>query len=273
MFKLLGKYHFSVSRSLLNVRIGMRLLMLMGLGGAVALLLATVGILGLSASKESLRSVYEERMLPVQQLASIANLMLANRMLLQSAISEVSLGAAAEPPAVLVMDRQAAARAADGIEKNIDHIGVIWQRYAASALSSEERLLADRFAHSRSAFVNDALRPALHALRAGNYEETRRLVSRVHRLYEQAGPALSALNQWQFDAAREAYASAIERYENTRLMALSAMGAALIAEGVENEEQRACLERLGCPSYQGYLFGRPMPLHEFEALSMSALMA
>ncbi|WP_333872878.1 EAL domain-containing protein [Methylobacter sp.] len=44
------------------------------------------------------------------------------------------------------------------------------------------------------------------------------------------------------------------------------LGLNVIAEGVETEEQRACLERLGCFAYQGYLFSKPVPLAEFEAL-------
>jgi EAL domain-containing protein (putative c-di-GMP-specific phosphodiesterase class I) len=39
----------------------------------------------------------------------------------------------------------------------------------------------------------------------------------------------------------------------------------VIAEGVETEGQRASLERYGCPAFQGYLFGRPLPIEEFEA--------
>ena len=38
----------------------------------------------------------------------------------------------------------------------------------------------------------------------------------------------------------------------------------VIAEGVETEEQRELLHRYGCASYQGYLFGRPVPIEEFE---------
>jgi predicted signal transduction protein with EAL and GGDEF domain len=38
-----------------------------------------------------------------------------------------------------------------------------------------------------------------------------------------------------------------------------ALGLSTVAEGVETEGQRAVLERLGCDTAQGYLFGRPAP--------------
>jgi len=43
----------------------------------------------------------------------------------------------------------------------------------------------------------------------------------------------------------------------------------VIAEGVETEDQRSTLLATGCRRYQGYLFGRPMPLVEFEGLAMA----
>ena len=39
----------------------------------------------------------------------------------------------------------------------------------------------------------------------------------------------------------------------------------VIAEGVELDAQRESLARLGCYAYQGYLFGRPMPVAALEA--------
>jgi diguanylate cyclase (GGDEF)-like protein/PAS domain S-box-containing protein len=42
----------------------------------------------------------------------------------------------------------------------------------------------------------------------------------------------------------------------------------VIAEGVEVEEQRVLLEEMGCRHYQGYLFGKPLPIKEFELTLM-----
>ncbi|BBJ00614.1 hypothetical protein FGKAn22_23060 [Ferrigenium kumadai] len=44
------------------------------------------------------------------------------------------------------------------------------------------------------------------------------------------------------------------------------LGIEVIAEGVETQEQRDFLEANGCTLYQGYLFSRPVPREEFDAL-------
>jgi diguanylate cyclase (GGDEF)-like protein/PAS domain S-box-containing protein len=44
------------------------------------------------------------------------------------------------------------------------------------------------------------------------------------------------------------------------------LGLNVIAEGVETEQQRDFLERNGCRAYQGYLFGKPVPIEAFQDL-------
>ena len=42
------------------------------------------------------------------------------------------------------------------------------------------------------------------------------------------------------------------------------LGKTMVAEGIETEEQRAYLERIGCDVGQGYLFGRPGPASDLQ---------
>ncbi len=48
------------------------------------------------------------------------------------------------------------------------------------------------------------------------------------------------------------------------------LGMEVVAEGVEEEEQMAILEMLYCDEMQGYLFSKPLPAPEFEALMEAA---
>jgi diguanylate cyclase (GGDEF)-like protein len=44
------------------------------------------------------------------------------------------------------------------------------------------------------------------------------------------------------------------------------LGMEILAEGVETQAQHEFLKLNGCPSYQGYLFSKPLPIEQFDAL-------
>jgi len=52
----------------------------------------------------------------------------------------------------------------------------------------------------------------------------------------------------------------------TIIVMATSLGIRVIAEGVETEDQRLSLLDCGCTQYQGYLFGKPMPIEQFEEL-------
>lgn len=51
------------------------------------------------------------------------------------------------------------------------------------------------------------------------------------------------------------------------------LGISIIAEGVETEAQLGFLQACGCDAYQGYLFGKPMPVGQFERFAAAAAVA
>ena len=65
------------------------------------------------------------------------------------------------------------------------------------------------------------------------------------------------------DLATDANDKAIVR---TIIVMARAMNLEVIAEGVETVEQRTILLQNGCVNFQGYLFGKPVPVAEFERL-------
>jgi diguanylate cyclase (GGDEF)-like protein/PAS domain S-box-containing protein len=53
---------------------------------------------------------------------------------------------------------------------------------------------------------------------------------------------------------------------HTIIAMAKSLNMSVIAEGVETRQQRQLILDGGCTDYQGYLFGRPMPIEEFNAL-------
>lgn len=86
--------------------------------------------------------------------------------------------------------------------------------------------------------------------------------------------ALSYLHQFDIDCLKidRQFVCEVEQSPRSRelLRAIIAIADAfsldLVAEGIETAGQADLLAELGCPMGQGFLFGRPVPKHEFEQL-------
>jgi len=188
-------------------KISTRLFALLSL---LALLLITIGGLGLWAAAQAnagLKSVYEDRTVPMGQIADINRLLLRNRLAITNTLLERT--------------PQSVAEHAREIEANIERITKIWQAYMATTLTVEEARLAQKFAEDRGRFVQEGLLPAIAALRAGDWPAADRLrEEKIIPLFTPVGEGVDALMQLQLDVAKAEYEASSTRYERIRAIAI-----------------------------------------------------
>ncbi len=204
-----------------HFRIGTRLAALMVLAATVSALLAAMGIRGLAASNESLRTVYEERMAPVRSLAQIAHLLLSNQLELQGALLPPSGARGALQP-------EGAHRAAQSIEDNMRAIDRLWATYMATLKGAGKIELVEHYTKQRTEYRNEAIKPAIAALRSLDYAEALRRATRSRTLYERAIPNIQALIELQFEQAHATYQTGLQRYAQTRQWAVGAVLASML---------------------------------------------
>jgi methyl-accepting chemotaxis protein len=211
-----------------KLNIGMRLYSLIGIALLVAIALGALGLVGLSQTQASLKTVYEDRVLPVKDLAMINELMIDNRMTLLSAINEAEIISSAGTQVSRRMKAEDAKSAADDIGKNIGTIQSLWKGYMATYLTPEEKILAAKFVESKEKLITQAFQPIQQALQANDFVETEKLAAAVRDLYAEADSDIEKLKSLQFDVAKAEYEAGQQRYDSTRLISFSLLGGSLV---------------------------------------------
>jgi len=191
-----------------NMKISSRLLILLVSLLVLAMVAGGVGLFGMNKADEGLRTVYEDRTIPLGQLAEIQKLLLTNR--LRVAVALVT-------PTPEVIQKNTAE-----VEQNIAEIGRIWSAYMATYLTPEEKILADKFAGDRTRFVADGLKPVIAALRANDMLLASKIVvENIRPLYEPVSEGMQQLMQLQIDVAKQEYQAAEVFYATIRNIAVA----------------------------------------------------
>ncbi|MDO8653784.1 MAG: methyl-accepting chemotaxis protein [Undibacterium sp.] len=176
--------------ALKNLTIQGRLILLISLLCMVMTGIGAMGLYGMNSSNEGLRTVYQDRTIPLGQLDMVVRLLQSNRLLLSEAIY------ATNPEEIK--------STAGKIEVNIGQVNKNWDAYMASYLTPEEKKLADKFVIDRANFVNRGLTPAIAALNAGNIEEVKRLEHDVIGSdFNPVREGINALIQLQLDVSKQ----------------------------------------------------------------------
>ncbi|RFC36197.1 MAG: PAS domain S-box-containing protein [Candidatus Nitrotoga sp. SPKER] len=171
---------------------------------AVTLLgIESISLFGMSKARDSLKTVYEDRIIALDQLTDIESLILQNRI----AITASLVGSTPEEISINVAK----------LEKNEAEIDSIWAAYMATYLTPEEKILAAKFADDYKKFVSQSLNPAEAALRANDLKKVSRiLVENIRPLYQPVGKGIKTLGKLQLSVTKQEYEEVQSRYDIIR---------------------------------------------------------
>lgn len=199
---------------LTNVRILSRLaalstLLLLFIAG-----FAAEGLIALGGIRESLRTVYEDRTVPLVQLAEIVDLQGEVR----ENLSKIPRSSAAE---------------LSGIETAINRLNKesdrLWSEYMATSLTADEKRLSKQAEEVVDEF-KDAQVQILAAARKGDRELAERLESeRNDEAFAALNTVFDQLKQLQADVAKSEYNMATDSYESAFALIVTLFVVALIS--------------------------------------------
>jgi len=186
--------------------------------GIIALLAVSIGMLGLyglAKADEGLKSVYENRTVALEQVSRIDRLLVQSQLALVEAIQDSMVATINIKSAI--------------IEKNIAEMNQTWDQYYKSAITPEDRKLADVFNADRQKLINEGLLKTIAAMRDGNLAEAGELQDKVQLLAVPLRKSVEALRKNQVDQAKHEYEVASARYETLRniVVAVIIVGAAV----------------------------------------------
>lgn len=167
-----------------------RLTLLISLLCLLMTVIGALGLYGMNTSNEGLRTIHEDRTIPLGQLSTIVRLLERNQLLVAKAIHATNFNEIKST--------------AGKVESNIGEVNKTWAAYMATYLTPEEKKLADKFAIDRANFVERGLKPAIAALNANNVDELKRLEHDVMTVdFNPVREGIDALIELQLDVSKQ----------------------------------------------------------------------
>ena len=209
---LLGKFNMFK-----NISIKGRLTAMIGLTAALLLLVSGVGLYGLHQAGEGLRTVYEDRTVPLMDLGLVIDM--ANRIRTNTVV------AANAPNPEVARKMEADTRELDG------EIDTLWKKYLATYLTDEEKQLAGNFESQWKTYQASRNITLSHAMEGRNDLARENAAKDAEPKFTQAREALFRLIELQGAIAKAEYETAKTNYGTIRNTAIGAivLGVALAA--------------------------------------------
>lgn len=197
------------------MKISAKLVVLAGLLSLLMLALGGLGLYGLNASSQSLKTVYEDRTVPAVDLGEIGSLLQENEFLVAKAL--------------LLGDSSTFTETAKQIEDNEARVTKLWQAYMATYLTPEEEKLAKSFEADLKVFTPQTIDAIAAALRAGDAETSKALLLKSNEvLFPSLKKGSEALMQLQIRVAKAEYDAAVTRFILIRNASIGAIAFGLL---------------------------------------------
>jgi aerotaxis receptor len=191
---------------------------LITLVATLGLFMLTIGLTGILATRESntrMKSIYEDRAVPLARLLEVNERMANNTIVQYDAITNGRTG-------------KPVGDVAGKIATNIAVISKIWGEYMATYLTPEEKGVADSFASTRKNYVENAIQPALALLADRKYDEAAVLLAgKASEAFGSAKRDLDKLVAIQVKEAKAEYDAAARQYT-----VVVGIAAAILATGL-----------------------------------------
>jgi methyl-accepting chemotaxis protein len=201
-----------------NTRVLMRLAAMVVVMLALMVTIAVIGILGMSTVHEGLRTVYADRVLPLEQIGAIESGYFKVRIAVMDAVAANEVATVEKDGAVIAEEVQKAE--------------ALWKEYLDSDISADEKQLAAEFQKSVEAY--DAVRGrVMKTLASGDFAGGKALAK------GEGAPALAKLmegvaklKRLQVDVAGNEYDKAAASYAYNRWILISGLVVAILLGAV-----------------------------------------
>ncbi len=195
--------------------IAQRLWLMVGLAALLFVLAMAMGWQSLDRSRDALKTVYENRAIPLLDLARIDAGIRENTAQILLAFQH-----APDSPTAALHDHPVSMHL-DAVAGRKAELDGLWTKYMATYLTEEEKLLAADFADKREAWLTKLL-AASEAMRAGDFGDAvlYAFLVAVNTKGKAAHQALAKLKAYQTQAAKEEFERAEAAYQRGRLIYL-----------------------------------------------------
>jgi methyl-accepting chemotaxis protein-1 (serine sensor receptor) len=192
-----------------NLTIKSRLVFVIGFMSLLLVAIGIVGLSSLSSANSSLKTIYDDRLVPMSELDHIVRLIDRNRM----TIAESMNG----DPAIVT-------KKMDDVEKRIGEINKSWEHYAASSLTANEKQLAETTLENLKKFLAEGLKPAIAAQRNMNVQQAMEIMQGpMSTNYASLQQQIDALIKLQLDIAKTEFEHTQNVYSTVRIISVSAI--------------------------------------------------